>query len=311
MRRRLALLLALAVAGLVPAPAHAAPPSPFGHACSPQDGVLFCPTMADAARVPSFDGVPLDADVTLPGSGDGPFPTIVMLHGFGQDKTAFEGTGKANGYNNVTYARQGYAVVNYSARGFGRSCGRPDSRTSPGCDSGWLHLADQRYEGRDTQHLLGLLVDEGVARAGALGVTGISYGGIQSLNLARLRDRIRLPGGSFRGWRSPDGTPLRIAAAYARWAGSDLTYALQPNGRFLDFRTPGRRQSIRPGGMMKKSYNDGLYGSGNATGFYAPKGSPFSGDISTWKQLADRGEPARARPSSTRSPSTCCVSRDS
>ena len=293
MRRRLALLLALAVAGLVPAPAHAAPPSPFGHACSPQDGVLFCPTMADAARVPSFDGVPLDADVTLPGSGDGPFPTIVMLHGFGQDKTAFEGTGKANGYNNVTYARQGYAVVNYSARGFGRSCGRPDSRTSPGCDSGWLHLADQRYEGRDTQHLLGLLVDEGVARAGALGVTGISYGGIQSLNLARLRDRIRLPGGSFRGWRSPDGTPLRIAAAYARWAGSDLTYALQPNGRFLDFRTPGRRQSIRPGGMMKKSYNDGLYALGNATGFYAPKGSAFRSDVTTWKELVDRGEPAR------------------
>ena len=74
-------------------------------------------------------------------------------------------------------------------------------------------------------------------------MTGVSYGGIQSLNLARLRNRIRLPDGSFRPWRSPNGTPLKIAAAYARWPGSDLTYALQPNGRFLDFRTPKPNQS--------------------------------------------------------------------
>ncbi len=293
MRRRLALPLALAVVGLVPPAAQAAPPNPFGHACAPQDGVLFCPTTTDAERVPSFDGVPLDVNVTLPAAGDGPFPTLVMLHGYGSDKTAFEGATKANGYNNVRYAQQGYAVVTYSARGFGRSCGRPDSRTSPSCDAGWIHLADQRYEGRDTQYLVGLLVDQGVARADAVGVTGVSYGGIQSLGLARLRDRIRLPDGSFQPWTSPNGTPLRIAAAYPRWAASDLTYALQPNGRFLDFRTPGPGQSIRPGGVQKKSYNDGLYLSGNASGFYAPKGSPFSADITTWKELADRGEPAR------------------
>jgi fermentation-respiration switch protein FrsA (DUF1100 family) len=293
MRRRFAFLLALAGAGLVPASAHAAPPSPFGHACPPQDGVLFCPTAADAQRVPSFDGVPLDVDVTLPASGDGPFPTIVMLHGWAGDKTAFEGSRAANGYNNVNYARQGYAVVNYSARGFGRSCGRPDSRTSPGCDSGWLHLADQRYEARDTQHLLGLLVDQGVARKGALGVTGVSYGGIQSLNLARLRNRVRLRDGSFRRWMSPNGTALSITAAYARWAASDLAYALQPNGRFLDFRTPKPGQSIKPGGVMKKSWLDVLYAAGNATGFYAPKGGAFGSDITTWKELAERGEPAR------------------
>ena len=185
-------------------------------------------------------------------------------------------------------------MVNYSARGFGRSCGTPDSRTSPGCDAGWIHLTDHRYESRDTQHLLGLLVDQGVARANALGVTGVSYGGIQSLNLARLRNRIRLPDGSFRPWRSPNGTPLKIAAAYARWPGSDLTNALQPNGRFLDFRTPKPNESITPGGVMKKSYNDGLYFSGNASGFYAPTGGAFSSDITAWKALADRGEPARA-----------------
>jgi fermentation-respiration switch protein FrsA (DUF1100 family) len=295
MRSRVGVHLALAVTGLLaPATAHAAPPLPFGHACAPQEGVLFCPTATDTERVPSFDGVPLDVDVTLPPSGDGPFPTIVMMHGWGGDKTSFEGSSAANGYNNVSFAQQGYAVVTYSARGFGRSCGRPDSRTSPGCDAGWLHLADHRYEARDTQHLLGLLVDQRVARAGALGATGVSYGGIQTLNLARLRNRIRLPDGSFRPWTSPAGTPLAIRAAYPRWPGSDMANALQPNGRFLDFRTPRPGQSIRPVGVMKKSWLDILYLSGNATGFYAPQGGAFSSDITTWKELADRGEPIGA-----------------
>jgi pimeloyl-ACP methyl ester carboxylesterase len=294
MRQRLAVVLALAVAGLIAPAAEAAPPNPFGHVCAPQSGVLFCPTMTDTERVPSFDGVPLDVDVTLPTSGDGPFPTIVMLHGYAGDKGSFEKPTSDDRYNNRFFAEQGYAVVNYSARGFGRSCGRPDSRTSPSCDAGWLHLADHRYEARDTQHLLGLLVDQGVAKPDALGVTGVSYGGIQSLNLARLRNRIRLPDGSFQRWTSPNGTPLQIAAAYPRWAASDLTYALQPNGRFLDFRTPKPNQSIRPGGVMKKSYNDGLYLLGALSGFYAAKGSAFNADLTTWKELADRGEPARA-----------------
>ena len=39
-----------------------------------------------------------------------------------------------------------------------------DSRTAPACDRGWIHLADHRYEVRDTQHLLGLLADQGVVR---------------------------------------------------------------------------------------------------------------------------------------------------
>ena len=42
-------------------------------------------------------------------------------------------------------ARSGYAVALASARGFGRSCGVPDSRTA-GCERGWIHLYYQRYE---------------------------------------------------------------------------------------------------------------------------------------------------------------------
>jgi len=291
--RRALAVATLAAAVLPAASARAAPPNPFGHPCAPQAGVLFCPAAGDDQRVASWDGVPLDVDVTLPPSGDGPFPTIAMMHGWASDKRSFERLAPTGSYNNVYYASKGYAVVNYSARGFGRSCGAPDSRTSPGCDRGWLHLADQRYEGRDTQYLLGLLVDQGITRPDAIGVTGVSYGGIQTLNLARLRNRVRLQDGSFVPWTSPGGTPLAIRAGFARWAGSDLAYALQPNGRFLDFRTPRANAAIRPGGVMKKSYLDLFYGSGLALGYYAPKGSPFNVDITTWKELADLGEPAR------------------
>src|SRR5205823_9214583 len=157
----------------------------------------------------------LDVDVTLPpATVQAPYPTIVMLHGYGGDKTDFE-SDDPNGdgsvtyhYNNDYFARNGYAVVNYTARGFGHSCGGgPSGYHSGPCGQGYIRLADTRYEARDTQYLLGLLVDERIAKGGALGVTGISYGGGQSLELAYLRDRIRLPDGSFARWRSPTCTP--------------------------------------------------------------------------------------------------------
>jgi pimeloyl-ACP methyl ester carboxylesterase len=295
MKKLLALVLALAL--LAPAAAQAAPPKPFGHACTPQDGVLFCPTSTDAQRVPSWDGVPLDVDVTLPPTGSGPFPTIVMLHGWGGNKTNFESATPAGDsstgwhYNSNFFAKRGYAVITPSSRGFGRSCGAMDSRTSPGCDRGWVRLADHRYEGRDVQYLLGLLVDQRIVNPDEIGVTGISYGGIQSLNLARLRNRIRLPNGSYKRWRSPRGTNLSIAAAYPRWGGSDMTYVLQPNGRFLDFRPYHVEQSIEPVGVQKQSYISALYGVGAGTGFYATAGAPFSANLPLWKQLTDAGEP--------------------
>src|SRR6478672_1415756 len=185
--RKIAAALACA-AVFAPASANAATPSPFGHPCTDQNGVRFCPAATLDQRVPTWDGVPIDVDVTLPPSGDGPFPTIVMVHGLGQDKTTFEASDEAGTapsasavqryhYNNNFYAKHGYAVVNLSERGYGMSCGKPESRTSPGCDRGWQHLDDQAFEGHDIQYLLGLLVDQGIAKQGALGVTGISYGG--------------------------------------------------------------------------------------------------------------------------------------
>src|SRR5215217_4392123 len=279
MRCLVAALLALA---LLPASAAAAT-KPFGRSCTAQNGVRSC----TGERVPTFDGVPIDVDVTLPPAGDGPFPTIVMLHGYGGDKSDYEASRPEGDkqpsdepesattyhWNSNFFARRAYAVVNPTARGFGRSCGK-DAGPDPVCAArkGWIHLADQRYEARDTQYLLGLLVDQGVARPSALGVTGISYGGGQSLELAFLRNRVRLPDGRFAPWTSPAGTPLSIAAAYPRWLWSDLVSALLPNGRFLDTRVSAPTESREPLGVPIQSFITGLFALGQAEGTYAPPG---------------------------------------
>jgi fermentation-respiration switch protein FrsA (DUF1100 family) len=275
-------------------PAASAATDPLGRTCEPRAEVRLCAGSV-ATRVPTWDGVPLDVDVTLPATGDGPFPTLVMLHGWGGSKASYERnddpTGGEDRYSNVWFAKRGYAVVNYSARGFGDSCGRPASRAHPGCAQGWIHLGDQRFEARDTQHLLGLLVDQGVARPDALAVTGVSYGGGQSVMLAYLNDRTRMPDGSFAPWRSPNGTPLKLAAAWPQIPWSSLVSALTPNGRFLDYGATREDEPHTPLGIPKTSYISGLFASGAASGFYSPPGVDRNADLTTWYAQINRGEP--------------------
>jgi predicted acyl esterase len=302
MRRRtllpVAMLAVIAVLGAGGIASAQAEPEPFGHACKAQNGVRFCPTETLTQRVHSFDGVPLDVDVTLPPTGTGPFPTIVMLHGWGGSKTDFESTSPAGDgnvtfdYNNVYYAQHGYAVVNYTARGFGNSCGAPASREDAGCKEGWIRLADQRYEARDTQTLLGMLFDEHIAKVGALASTGISYGGGQSIELAYLKNQIREPNGKFELWLSPKGRALSITATFPRWPWSDLVDALTPNGRFLDTEIAPFAQSYEPFGVEIQSYVSGLYALGNASGYIAPAGADPEADLTKWFAATNTGEPA-------------------
>lgn len=302
MRRAVPLLILVAAAGL-PAPAGALTPATraLGHDCPPQNGVLFCETMNDSQRVKTFDGVPLDVDVTLPIGGEKPYPTIVMLHGFPGTKDSFEADtpegdgGETYHWNNNYYAKHGYVVVNYSARGFGRSCGAKSSRTSPGCDRGWFHLADQRYELRDAQELLGKLVDEGWTDPKRIGATGISLGGGSSLQLAFLRDRIRTTSGGFKPWVSKGGKRLRIAAAYPRWGWYDLGYSLVPNGRFSPVGAQRRFLAVNPLGVPKKSIIDALYLGGTAAGYLSPRGADPTADIGTWRDLLFADNPDRNR----------------
>jgi predicted acyl esterase len=309
-----AVAMLVALASLGAGTAAAAEPAPFGHACAAENGVLFCPTKTLAERVPSFDGVPLDVDVTLPETGTGPFPTIVMLHGFGGSKTDFETTtpegpapwdiGEGSAlyhYNNVYFAQQGYAVVNYTARGFGNSCGGGSTGDHEGaCAAGYIRLGDARYDARDAQWLLGLLADEGITSPEKIGATGISYGGGESMELAYLGGNIIRPNGKLAPWRSPDGKKMRIAAAYPRWPWSDLTSALIPNGRFLNGKPVEGESSIEPLGVPISSYLQGLYLTGVINGYYcggAPASTPCpepEANITQDKTWIEGGQPLPA-----------------
>ena len=269
-----ATLLALAPAGA------SAQVAPFGHPCTPRDGVRVCPASTLDQRVPSFDGTPIDVDVTLPAEGDGPFPTLLLLHHLGGSKTTFlEPDADNPGYDAKSFARRGYAVVTPTARGFGNSCGRPESRTA-GCEGGWVRLGDMRYEVRDVQTLIGLLVDQGIARPDAIGTTGISYGGGMSTMLAFLKDRIRTPDGGYAPWTSPNGVPIRIAAAWPRWQWSNGEGIFLRNGRGPWSRTPT--------GVMTKAYADVIFAVG-LSGFTAPGGSHITADVTRWKARLDAG----------------------
>jgi pimeloyl-ACP methyl ester carboxylesterase len=266
--------------------ATAATLAPFGHACTPQNGVRFCPTSDLASRPTSFDGTPIDVDVTLPATGDGPFPTILLLHGLGGDKTAFELPGGASStvdgahYNNVFFAQQGYAVVTPTARGYGNSCGTPLSRTA-NCANGYTRLGDMRYEVRDIQTLVGQLVDEKIVKPNAIGSTGVSYGGGFSMMLAFLKNRIRLPNGGYAPWRSPDGTPISLTAAWPRW--------LWSNGQSIFTRNGRGAWSRSPVGVEAQEYANVIFGVAEG-GYVAPLGGPLNDDILLWKSQLDTGK---------------------
>lgn len=238
------------------------PPRPFGHACTLEPyGVRFCPTASLSERVPSFDGAPLDVDVTLPATGSGPWPTIVMAQPYGTSKTEYETTDASGsgpwgpGYSNVWFADRGYAVLTYSMRGTGNSCGTAQSRIGyPACGNVEFELADQRYDARDVQWLLGLLVDEGIAKPSALGVTGVSLGSIVSLELDVLYNRIRLADGAFAPWKSPEGVPLHISAVYTNSSIADTLDLAAPNGRFLSFEPATATSDHSPVGVIKTSF---------------------------------------------------------
>jgi hypothetical protein len=110
------------------------------------------------------------------------------------------------------------------------------------------------------------------------------------LELAWLRNRVRLPDGRFATWRSPAGRRLGMQAAYPTFAGHDIVAALVPNGRFLDFeRRTG--DSRRPLGIANNGFINALLLVAQAQGFIAPRGADPTADLLAWKEVTDRGEP--------------------
>jgi hypothetical protein len=189
-------------------------------------------------------------------------------------------------------------VLQLVARGFGDSCGTAASRLADpsGCASGYLRLDDERYEARDAQYAVGLLVDEGVVDPARIGATGESYGGGLSLELASLKDRVMNADGTLSPWTSPDGTPLSIAAAAPVIPWSDLAYSLVPNGRTLDYQVTSPTADLSPIGVEKQSFVSGLYAEGNQSGYYAPPGTNSQADLTGWYAALNAGEPYDTNP---------------
>ena len=282
------LSLALLLCCLLPASATAAAKPFESLECAEQEDVRFC-----SGKIDTWDGHLVDTNVTLPASGDGPFPLIILSHGWGGTKYGLTGNPSSA---SKPWADRGYAVLSITSRGFNESCGTPPNRLDPRCPGGWIKLDDTRYEIRDVQHLAGRLVDDGLVDPQRIGVHGGSYGGGVSFGLSMLRDRIMVGDGQYEPWVSPKGTPLRLAAAapYIPW--TDLVYSLQPNGRYLDYTVPGPEDSRKPAGVMKQSFVSGLFALGQTSGFYAPPGTDDEADLVTWYNRINSGEPYDGEP---------------
>jgi ABC-2 type transport system ATP-binding protein len=151
-------------------------------------------------RIPVVDGprgdqrVVLDASFFLP-PGSGRVPAVLLAHGFGETKDAIRPQAE-------DLARAGFAVLTWSARGFGASTGQ-------------IGLDSPDYEVKDVEQLVTwlarqprvLLDHPGDPR---VGITGASYGGGISL-LAAAYDH-------------------RIDAVVAQSTWNNLATALFPNG---------------------------------------------------------------------------------
>lgn len=284
--------LAVAVAALV-APAATAQASitdVFGGDvdCAEQaGGVRFCGSASPPSTTKTFDGVPIDVNVAFPPApavgADGPYPLVMLFHGYGGSKAGLSTMRR--------WLDRGYATFSMTERGFGNSCGSAASRAADpaGCADGYIRLMDHRYEVRDAQFLAGRLVDEKLVRPTKIAAIGGSYGGGKSMALGALRDRVMLQDGSLVPWTSPQGTPMRIAAAAPNIPWTDLTYSLAPNGGTLDYVADASYRGRF--GVAKQSLINGLYFVGCALNFCAPPGSDPDADLTGWKNRLDQGEP--------------------
>ncbi len=249
----------------------------------------------------------IDVNVFLPpeSAGSGPFPMIGDFHGWGSAKQGLNEVPEVSGETPGGFlegkdlrikhwAEEGYAVFSMSDRGWGLSCGAfdPQKEEEAFCGNGYNHLMDDRYEVRDAQYLMSVLADEGLAMPTKVGATGFSYGGGMSSALAALRNRTMLPSGELVPWTSPKGTPMELAAAAPQWPWTDLSYALAPNGRNLDYVTnsPYRGPSGNlPIGVMKLSFDQYLYQAGLLLSNYSE--TDEQANVPRWIERLEGGDP--------------------
>ena len=142
-----------------------------------------------------------------------------------------------------------------------------------------------------------------IVKPRAIGVTGISYGGGQSIELAYLKNRIRLPDGEFAPWTSPKGKAMEIRAAFPRWPWSDLVDALEPERPFPRHRSRAARTELRTDRRGDPELRrPACSRRGAAEGYVAPTGRDSEADLTKWYALTNVGEPFTSGRRSDRAP---------
>jgi dienelactone hydrolase len=278
-------------------------PALAGHAQAGVPGLNGCPLYGDvricSGEVPSWDGSPLDVDLTLPATSGGSHPLIVMLHGFANDKHEWESVSNQGDnadkwhWNNHWFAEHGFYVLTYTARGFfddgvSRSDQPPTpAGTPPGCPrpgsacppNGTIHLKSREFEIRDTQWLAAQ-----VAAAypdldpNQVAVTGGSYGGGESWLQAT---QPVWDANTFA--TNPPAAPLpvlHLQVAIPKYPWTDLAYSLAPNGHPGPFdgtiysssqggpADPTDTGQGNPFGNVKASYVSGFFLQGLIQGIF-------------------------------------------
>ncbi|MEU1008497.1 CocE/NonD family hydrolase [Streptomyces sp. NPDC005890] len=153
-------------------------------------------TVRVSEQVMAVDGVRLDTSYVTPADG-GRHPAVLLAHGFGGSKQDMRRQAE-------DLARDGYAVLTWSARGFGRSTGK-------------IGLNDPKGEVADVSRLIDWLAKRPEVQLDKpgdprVGMAGGSYGGAISLLTAGYDHRVDA-----------------IAPAITYW---NLADALFPNGVF-------------------------------------------------------------------------------
>ncbi|MEU3514584.1 CocE/NonD family hydrolase [Streptomyces sp. NPDC006654] len=160
------------------------------------------PAVRRTDRVMSVDGVRLDTSFfTTPGTARR--PAVLLAHGFGGSKNDMRAEAE-------DLARDGYAVLTWSARGFGRSTGQ-------------IGLNDPKAEVADVSRLIDWLAKQPQVQLDKpgdprVGMAGGSYGGAISLLTAGHDDRVDAIAPSITYWNLadalfPDGVFKKL------WAG--------------------------------------------------------------------------------------------
>ncbi|MEU6660821.1 alpha/beta fold hydrolase [Streptomyces sp. NPDC046821] len=160
------------------------------------------PAVRRSDRVLDTGGARIDTSYfTTPGGGRR--PAVLLAHGFGGSKVDVRAQAES-------LARDGYAVLTWSARGFGRSTGR-------------IGLNDPKAEVADTRRLIDWLATRPEVQLDKkgdprVGVTGASYGGAISLLAAGYDDRVDAIAPEITYWNLADA--LFPNGVYKKlWAG--------------------------------------------------------------------------------------------